>query len=424
MTISARWHPALRVAAVTTLAVAAVYAGTVALILHLVSVRLVHETDDHLRAALAGVQTSSASLSLAPGSAQLTGSDTDDAPVFSWQVAANGAVRSLNKNAPALPAKVSAAGQLPRTVEIDAREVRIDAAVLPDGSRLFVGQSLVQQHHITTLLIRTATIVSAPLLIGIFVVALLVGRQASKPAERARQRQLEFTADASHELRTPLTVIDAEVAVALASQRSAQGYRSALERVSNETERLRRIVEDLIWLSRFDSEPPPPTAELIDVGTVAQQCGSRFAQVARLRGVELTIDVDASLPATLAAAPEWIDRLIGVLLDNALRYANDGGRVVLRVEFQSGRVTLAVDDDGPGIPVEERERLFARFHRAENATGPGAGLGLAIADAIVTSTRGRWNVTTSPLGGARFAVSWPARSHPHAAPKGIGVSQS
>ena len=110
-------------------------------------------------------------------------------------------------------------------------------------------------------------------------------------------------------------------------------------------------------------------------------------------------------PALISAPPEWIDRLAGVLMDNACRYAGADGQVRIAVRTQGSRVSLTVEDSGPGIPEAERPGLFDRFHRATEH-GPGAGLGLAIGDSIVRSTGGRWQAGDSPLGGALMSVSW------------------
>jgi two-component system sensor histidine kinase TctE len=96
---------------------------------------------------------------------------------------------------------------------------------------------------------------------------------------------------------------------------------------------------------------------------------------------------------------------VTVLVDNACRYAGDGGQVQLSVSNSAGSAVLTVDDSGPGIPEGERERVLERFHRASTAPG-GAGLGLAIADAVVSATSGRWQIGTAPLGGARVQVTW------------------
>ena len=102
---------------------------------------------------------------------------------------------------------------------------------------------------------------------------------------------------------------------------------------------------------------------------------------------------------------ESLDRLVSVLVDNACKYAGPGGRVEVTTAASGGRVRLIVDDSGPGIPEDHRDLVFDRFHRAEAGPG-GTGLGLAIADAVVRATEGTWTVSTSPLGGARFEVTW------------------
>jgi light-regulated signal transduction histidine kinase (bacteriophytochrome) len=105
-----------------------------------------------------------------------------------------------------------------------------------------------------------------------------------------------------------------------------------------------------------------------------------------------------------------VDRLTGVLVDNACRYAaaaaSPAPAVGIVVASQGNRVSLTVEDSGPGIPGDERARLFDRFYRAGATGGSGSGLGLAIADAVVRSTGGKWRVGDSPLGGASMQVTW------------------
>ena len=396
---------ALRVALAATLAVALCYFAIVAGIVLFVSKNLLHETSTHIAAQLSNAQL------LTEGELRSRGTtlhDADDPPVYFWQLSATNVVTATSADAPQLPAGlVALLPVLPRTASIDGRRFLFGSLRRPDGSQLIAAESLLQQSHVRSVLLTSALVVSPFLLIGVFMCAFVIGRAASKPIERARLRQLEFTADASHELRTPLTVVEAEVGLALATDRTASGYRDALQRVSGETQRLRRIVEDMMWLARFDSHPPAPEAAIVDVTTVARQCADRFAPVAQSRNLELTVNLTGLDLAHVAAAPEWVDRLIGVLLDNATRYANSPGRIAVTVACTANHVALTVADDGPGIPVAERTRLFDRFHRIDETGSEGAGLGLAIADAIVSSTHGRWTVGDSDLGGARLTVTWP-----------------
>jgi signal transduction histidine kinase len=245
-----------------------------------------------------------------------------------------------------------------------------------------------------------------PLLLLVFFGAVWIARRAVAPVEAAQRRQLAFTADASHELRTPLTVLEAEASLALQKDRDADSYRQSIVRIAGEGARLRRIVEDLLWLARFESEPTGPESSTVDVGEIATESVGRFSHVADQRGIRLTGNVSPAATPLVAAPPEWIDRLAGVLVDNACRYSPEGGSVDVSVVTADGRVRLAVDDSGPGIPPAERAQIFDRFHRANSKPG-GAGLGLAIGNAIVTATGGRWEVGESPAGGARMAVTWP-----------------
>ncbi|HEX3428251.1 MAG TPA: HAMP domain-containing sensor histidine kinase, partial [Candidatus Limnocylindrales bacterium] len=181
-------------------------------------------------------------------------------------------------------------------------------------------------------------------------------------------------------------------------------YRSAFSRVDHESKRMRRMLEDLLWLARFDASKRAPNAEPVDLAVMAAHAVDRFGAIAETRRLRITLQAPPD-GAVIAAPPEWLDRLLGVLLDNACKYAPEGGTVAVTVAIDGSRVGLTVDDSGSGIPEGDRSRIFDRFHRATDRQG-GAGLGLAIADAIVRATGGRWKVGSAPAGGARMAVTW------------------
>jgi len=199
-----------------------------------------------------------------------------------------------------------------------------------------------------------------------------------------------------------------------------------LQRVGAEGERLRRIVEDLLWLARADNDPvSSERAAVVDVGDVADLCVQRFGALAATRGVTLSIQRGEGA-LTVQAPPDWIDRLAGVLIDNACKFAGPGGRVEVSVRGTGNRVDLRVDDSGPGIALDQRDAVFDRFHRANDAA-EGSGLGLAIADSVVRATHGEWNIGVAELGGARMEVSWrrtPGRKTRTAAPADETLSRS
>ena len=322
-----------------------------------------------------------------------------------WGVTADGAVLSDERN-PRLRAEYARVTG-PTTVTIEGTEMRILSRPVGDGY-LIVGQTLDQVSEARSTVILAELLIAPVLLRMVFLGAVAIGRRVASPIERARRRQLEFTADASHELRTPLSVIEAQTSLALTQDRSPEWYRTAFERVDREAKRMRRLVEDLLWLARFDATQAQGRAEPVDVGVLAAQAADRFGVIARTRDLRLEVRAEPE-GAIVAAPPEWLDRLLGVLLDNACKYSPAGGTVDVTVANEGQRVRVTVDDSGPGIPEDQRGRIFDRFHRATEAAG-GAGLGLAIADAIVRATGGRWHVAASPAGGARMAVSWPRAS--------------
>lgn len=326
----------------------------------------------------------------------------NDGGILIWQIDGGGQV-TATANAPDLPSEY-------RTLSGTAEVVMDGHSYKLAGRRQSNGWLVL---GVTTELLAPSlgSVISSqavwvpPLLLGVFLVSLQVGRWAARPIDQARQQQLAFTANASHELRTPLAVVEGEVSLALSRPRTADEYRRSLERVSGETLRLRRLVDGLLWLARVEDLPERPRMERLDLGEASHRAIERFTTLAESRRLSLRLVEDGDAVSVVAPG-EWLDRLLGVLLDNACKYTPEGGQVVVSVVGGAGRTELLVDDSGPGIAVAERERIFERFHRA-SAAADGAGLGLAIGAAVVNATRGQWIVARSPLGGARVGVSWP-----------------
>jgi two-component system sensor histidine kinase CiaH len=326
--------------------------------------------------------------------------------VFVWTIAADGTV-TKDSNTPDLPTELVGV-TTPQTATIAGVQVRV-AGTQVGSERIVVAQTL-QPVSDTQNTILLGTLLIAPLLlVVVFVGAVIIGRRVAGPIEAARRRELEFTADASHELRTPLSVIEAHTSLALSQERDPAWYRTAFARVDRESRRMRRLLEDMLWLARFDAAQAPAQAELVDLVTVVRQAADRFAAIAETRKLDLAVEVPASA-VMVSGGADLLDRLVGVLLDNACKYSPEGGRVEVHVVIDNSLPTLVVDDAGPGIAEGDREQIFDRFHRslATTTQAEGAGLGLAIADAVTRATRGKWTIGRSPLGGARFSVRWPA----------------
>ena len=243
------------------------------------------------------------------------------------------------------------------------------------------------------------------LLLLSFAVFLTIGRRAAGPIEEARRRQLEFAIDASHELRTPLTVIEGEASLALRGNRGGDEYRLALEKILGEGLRMRRMVDDLMWLARAEADPARPTFVAVDLAGIAAAAAHRFEAVAAAKRQRISATGDGEPGPMLVSPSEWLERLAGVLLDNACRYTPEGGEIRISASETDSEILLTVEDSGPGIPEKERDKVFARFHRL--APGPGgSGVGLAIGTRVVAATGGVWRVGESDLGGALLQVGW------------------
>jgi len=408
----ARWAHAARVALAATAIVAAV-AVVLALVVNTTIVdRLNRDIDVRLRATLAATASASGGGPVvAGGGAQ----DDDDAPVFVWHVGSDRSITALTVGAPTLPSVAWAPGITARS--IDGRTFRF-AAAESGGGWLVAGESVGKVAESNGDVLLVEVVLGSLLLLVTFTGSFIVGLRASAPIEQIRRRQAEFTADASHELRTPLSVIEAEVDLALARPREPADYEAVLGRIASESGRLRTIVEDLLWLARADApDAGRPQLEIVDLSSAVATTAARFATMADAGSFTLTARTPSPGSARIRADVDGVDRLVTVLLDNACKYAGSGGAVEVTVAVASGRVVLRVDDSGPGIPEEHRDLVFDRFHRADQSPG-GTGLGLAIADAVVRASSGTWSVGTSPLGGARFEVTWRAAPRPPADEQG------
>ncbi|MGC9669246.1 ATP-binding protein [Planosporangium sp. 12N6] len=229
----------------------------------------------------------------------------------------------------------------------------------------------------------------------------------------ARQRELERTQDAfvstvSHELRTPLTSISGfvELLADPASGPLTDEQRQMLEIVERNTNRLRRMIEDLLTLSRIETGTFTIERQLTDVTELV-------TRVVRTMGATTDHTVYTDCPAKPLIAvvdPEQIDRVLNSLLSNAVKFTPSGGEVVVSVREDGDDIVLSVSDTGIGIPAEEQDRLFSRFFRASNAVSesiPGTGLGLTIVRNIVANHDGDVTLRSEPGAGTTVTVRLP-----------------
>ncbi len=241
--------------------------------------------------------------------------------------------------------------------------------------------------------------------------------------DEAFEAQRSFIADVGHEIRTPLTVLRGDVEVALRRRRSLEEYEAILEQSLEDVKSVSALADDLIMLARGESGGLAPVLEPLQVSALLQKAATRYRGAAKSAGTE--IDVEAEIDLMMQADQVLIERALGNLVDNAVKYAASGGRIRLAVhEGEAGDVVIEVSDSGPGIPAEEQAQLFDRFSRGEagRRAGPGSGLGLSIVKAIVEGHGGTVSVRGANGSGTTFELRMPASTPAAGGAVGVGDS--
>ncbi|MCY4756081.1 ATP-binding protein [Pelomonas aquatica] len=214
--------------------------------------------------------------------------------------------------------------------------------------------------------------------------------------------QRSFVADAAHELRTPLTALKLQLGL-LRDSAPGPEQDDAIARLRGGIDRAVRLVEQLLALARAEPGAAAPT-QALDLADIARQAVADVQPLADRAGVALTLDAPEPLP--LEGDPQALRSALRNLIDNAVKY---GARSVQVAALRAaGAPLLRVDDDGPGIPLEARERVFDRFQRGEGTSAEGSGLGLAIVQAAARQQGAGVRLDTSPLGGLRAEIRWAA----------------
>jgi heavy metal sensor kinase len=230
--------------------------------------------------------------------------------------------------------------------------------------------------------------------------------------EAAFQRITKFTADASHELRTPVSVMRASAEIALRKPRSEEEYRETLGQILHESERLSQLIEQLLILARSDAG----SAVLPMIRTnLAEPLRSACQQASMLAG-----EKQLAFSERVPERPLWVqgdsvalERLFLVLLDNAVKYTPDGGRIEVNLNSEDGFAVAAICDTGIGVSSEDLPHIFERFYRADRARtrdSGGSGLGLAIGSWVAQVHGGEIRVQSEPSRGSCFEVRLPLAS--------------
>jgi len=227
--------------------------------------------------------------------------------------------------------------------------------------------------------------------------------------QRYVSRLQQFTADASHELRSPLAALQGAGEVALSRERSADELRQVIELSLEHYQRLRRITEDLLLLARVDAGEEVFRREPVRLDSAIEDVVDLFVPLANDRNIELTFTEHE--PATVIGDSGRLRQLMANLIDNAVKYTNGPGTILVSLTSENGSVRIQVCDTGIGIPAENLPHIFDRFYRIDSArpksSGTGAGLGLAICRSIVEGHGGSIALAPGPTEGTVASVELP-----------------
>jgi len=253
---------------------------------------------------------------------------------------------------------------------------------------------------------RTCAAIGVLSFTAFLAIAVFLSRWMTRPVEEAWRQQRQFVADASHELKTPLTVIMANAELMQGTDSDAEKHRFA-DSILTVSRQMLTLVEQLLELARMDSALEAPTMEPVELSRLVADAVLPFEPVIFERGLTLETDIAGNI--TVNGDAQQLHQVVDILLDNAQKYARDGGTV--RVELKKTghtRVQLCVSDSGEAISEEDLHNIFKRFYRADEARSASGsfGLGLSIAQSIVERHSGRiW--AESRDGVNRFLVELP-----------------
>lgn len=246
-------------------------------------------------------------------------------------------------------------------------------------------------------------------LAAFLVISVFFSRWALRPVDRAWQQQRQFVADASHDLKTPLTVILANTSILLEHpERSIASQSQWIESTQHEAGQMQGLVGDLLLLAQIDEGGTAPAMEKLDATDLVEGELLQFESVAFERSISLNSQIDPNMNVRGNAAR--LRKLVGTLLDNACKYADDGGTVDVTLRRKARQVELSVRNTGFAITAEDLPHVFDRFYRADKARtrdDSGYGLGLAIAHAIAEEHGGTLTAASDEETGTTFTLTLP-----------------
>lgn len=295
---------------------------------------------------------------------------------------------------------------------ISALSLRYMRTETADGLRIAFADTTWQQSSLRSHIVP-ALLILVIALVCFFLVSVFFSRWATRPTERSWKQQQQFIADASHELKTPLTVMLADTDILLSHPTdTVESQRKWVEYIREEALHMKELVEDMLYLARSDGTiAPEGSIGRIALSDLCWNCLLSFESLAFERNTQLTGEISPGI--FFAGHEDQLRRLVTILLDNACKYCNGGGRITLTLRQTGTRVMLSVHNTGTPIPAEALPHLFERFYRVDpsrNSAAGGHGLGLAIAASITEAHGGTISVSSTEKNGTCFTVSLPTET--------------
>lgn len=265
------------------------------------------------------------------------------------------------------------------------------------------GNSTVMRNMVLTSLLLCIAAIAA-----FFFISLFLSKWALRPVEQAWQQQRQFISDASHELKTPLTVILANTGILKSNRYDTIEHQIGwIENTETEAGRMKKLVDSLLFLAKTDDSKTSVIHSRVNFSDIIFGSALTFESVAYERGI--SINTDSIAPnVNLSGDETQLSQLVGILLDNAVKYSNDDGIVTLSLSHRQDKAIFSVHNTGSCLNSDDLEHVFNRFYRADKSrSNEGYGLGLSIAKSITESHAGKISVDSDREGGTTFTVVMP-----------------
>ena len=270
-------------------------------------------------------------------------------------------------------------------------------------------QDITMEFFILNHLKKILTIASLLSAVILTIVSWFLAGLSISPVKKAWQRQKEFVADASHELRTPLSVIQTNLDAALCDKEGLISENEMwLNNAYTETQTMTKLVEELLTLAQIDADQIKIIREKINFSDICMSVIDRFRVKLKDNNLELNMNIDEDV--FIMGDSLRVAQLITIFLDNAIKYTNRDGKIVITLKSENDNATFRITDSGMGMSQKDTERVFDRFYRADKARhreNGGTGLGLSIAKWISDNHKGRISVHSKIDQGTTFTVEFP-----------------